>query len=69
MSGRHGGSAISLFWGRWKLDKRCIHKRHIQSVVANQYAVHQHMIAALHIFTHTTVLAQILGFWVTVLST
>ncbi len=32
----------------------CIHIRHLQSVWAHLYAVHRHMVAALHSYTHPT---------------
>ncbi len=50
-------------WGWWPPQTASwIHIRHTQSVWAYWYAVHWHMVAALHRFTY---LAQILGFWVT----
>ncbi len=42
-------------WG-WRLTQTIfhIHIRHIPSVWAHWYAVHRHMVAALHSFTHPT---------------
>ncbi len=42
-------------WG-WQPPQTasCIHIRHIQSVWAHWYAVHRHMVAALHSYTHPT---------------
>ena len=40
MSGWRGGSAISLFWGRWKLDKRQNTKINSLSLVNNFFLSH-----------------------------
>ncbi len=42
-------------WG-WQPPQTAshIHIRHIQNVWAQWYAVHKHMVAALHIYTHLT---------------
>jgi hypothetical protein len=54
---------LCQLWG-WQPPQTAshIHIRHIQSVWSHWYAVHRHMVAALHSFTY---LAHILGFWVT----
>ncbi len=51
-------------WG-WQPPQTASHIqiRHIQSVCTHWYAVHRHMVAALH--SYPPYLAQILGFWVT----
>jgi hypothetical protein len=51
-------------WG-WQPPQTAspIHLRHMQSVWTHWYAVHRHMVAALH--SYPPYLAQIWGFWVT----
>ena len=76
----HNLIQISVFWvtGGVKMMSLChgwglqptqtdyhIHIRHIWNVWAHWYVVHGHTVVAVHSYTHTTILAQILGFWLT----